>query len=225
LIPVLQRAEAAAGVTVAQVLADGACGSGDIRATCADELGHAVDLVVPVAQPAAPEVAKAAFQIDLPAQTATCPQDHTVAGQACKDEVGRAILSFTFARATCAACPLFARCVRSKTLGRTVRTNAHEELLQTARIRQQTARIRQQTAEFKALYPLRSAIERKGAELVHHGLRHTRYLGQRKRQFQRLWLGAAVNLKRLFKLAEQRQVDLGAVLSQFNALHGCPAAV
>jgi hypothetical protein len=218
LIPALQRAEAAADVTVVQVLADGACGSGDIRATCADELGHAVDLVVPVAQPADPAVAKAAFQIDLPAQTATCPQGHTVAGQACQDAEGRAILSFTFARATCEACPLFARCVRSKTLGRTVRTNAHEELLQ-------AARIRQQTAEFKTLYPLRSAIERKGAELVYHGLRHTRYLGQPKRQFQRLWLGAAVNLKRLCKLAEQRKVDLGAVLSQLNAQHGCPAAV
>ena len=36
LIPSLQRAEAAADVTVVQVLADGACGSGDIRATCAD---------------------------------------------------------------------------------------------------------------------------------------------------------------------------------------------
>ncbi len=218
LIPALQRAEAAAGVTVAQVLADGACGSGDLRATCADKLGHAVDLVVPVAQPADPEVAKAAFQIDIQAKTATCPQGQTVAGQPCKDEAGRPILSFTFARATCEACPLFARCVHSKTLGRTVRTNAHEELLQ-------AARIRQLTAEFQALYPLRSAIERKGAELVRHGLRHTRYLGQRKRQFQRLWLGAAVNLKRLFKLAEQRKVDLGALLSQLNALRGCPTAV
>jgi hypothetical protein len=217
LLPALQRAEAAAGVTVARVLADGACGSGDIRATCAEQLGHAVDLVVPVAQPADPEVAKTAFQIDLAAQRAICPQGQTVAGQPCKDAEGRPILSFTFARATCAACPLFARCVRSKTQGRTVRTNAHEDLLQ-------AARARQQTAEFQALYPLRSAIERKGAELVRHGLRHTRYLGQRKRQFQRLWLGAAVNLKRLFKLATQRQVDLGAILSQFGAPTARPAA-
>jgi hypothetical protein len=99
-----------------------------------------------------------------------------------------------------------------------VRTNAHEDLLQ-------AARLRQQTAEFKALYPLRSAIERKGAELAQHGLRHTRYLGQRKRLFQRLWLGAAVNLKRLFKLAAQRKVDLGAVLRQLNARPGCPAVL
>lgn len=216
LLPALQRAEAAADVTIERVLADGACGSGEIRATCAAQLGHPVDLVVPVAQPADPAVAKAAFQIDLAAQTATCPQGHTVAGQPCQDEEGRAILSFTFDRATCEACPLFARCVRSKTLGRTVRTNAHEALLQ-------AARLRQQTAEFKALYPLRSAVERKGAELVHHGLRHTRYLGQRKRQLQRLWLGAAVNLKRLFTLADQRKVDLGAVLRQLNAHPACLA--
>ena len=72
---------------------------------------------------------------------------------------------------------------------------------------------------------MRSPIERKGAELVAHGLRHTRYLGQPKRQFQRLWLGAAVNLKRLFKLAEQRKVDLSAVLRQLNALTAWPAAV
>jgi len=210
LIPALQRAEAAADVTVERVLADGACGSGDLRATCAEQLGHAVDLVVPVAQSADPAVAKAAFQIDLAGQTATCPQGHTVPAQPGKDGEGRAILSFTFARATCEACPLFARCVRSKTRGRTVRTHAHEELLQ-------AARRRQQTPEFKALYAQRSAIERKGAELVRHGLRHTRYLGQRKRQFQRLWLGAAVNLKRLFKLADQRKVDLGTVLRQLNA--------
>ena len=216
LIPALQRAEAAAAVTITQVLADGACGSGDIRATCAEQLGHAVDLVVPVAQPADPEVAKTAFQIDLSAETATCPQGHTVAGQPCQDEEGRPILSFTFARATCEACPLFARCVRSKTQGRTVRTHAHEALLQ-------AARARQQTVEFKALYSLRSAIERKGAELVRHGLRHTRYLGHRKRQFQRLWLGAAVNLKRLFKLAAQHKVDLGAVLSQLGAPPARPA--
>ena len=215
-LPALPRAEAAADVSIAQALADGACGSGDIRATCADELGHPVDLVVPMAQPADPAVAKAAFQIDLATQTATCPQGHTVAGQPCQDDQGRAILSFTFTRATCETCPLFARCVRSKTLGRSVRTHAYEELLQ-------AARLRQQTAEFKALYPLRSAIERKVAELVAHGLRRTRYLGQRKRQFQRLWLGAAVNLKRLFKLADQRQVDLGAVLRQLTARPAWPA--
>jgi hypothetical protein len=55
-------------------------------------------------------------------------------------------------------------------------------------------------------------VEGKIAELVHHGLRNTRYVGEKKRQLQRLWTAAAVNLKRLFKLAEAENVDLGAVL-------------
>ena len=82
----------------------------------------------------------------------------------------------------------------------------------------QEARQRQQTDEFTELYRQRSHVERKIGELVAHGLRETRYLGQKKRQLQRLWLGAAVNLKRLFKLAETRGVDLGAVLAGLISL-------
>jgi len=39
-------------------------------------------------------------------------------------------------------------------------------------------RARQQTKEFKMLYRLRGAVERKHAEWVEHGLRATRYLGR-----------------------------------------------
>jgi hypothetical protein len=62
---------------------------------------------------------------------------------------------------------------------------------------------------------LRSTIERKQAELVQHGLRDTRYLDEPQRQLQRLWT-AAVNLKRLFKLAETRQADLAGALRQMS---------
>jgi hypothetical protein len=89
-----------------------------------------------------------------------------------------------------------------------VTTHAQERYLQ-------AARQRQETAEFKELYQLRSRVERKIAELVRHGLRQTRYRGQAKRQFQRLWTGAAVNLKRLFTLAEAKGIDLAAILDQF----------
>ena len=169
--------------------------------------------MAPLALPSDPAVAKSAFALDLAAETATCPQGHTVTAQAGAPQLGLPTLRFTFPRATCAACPLFARCVKSKTTGRTVTTHPYEAELQ-------AARQRQQTAEFKALYPLRSAIERKQAELVQHGLRDTRYLGQPKRQFQRLWTAAAVNLKRLFKLAETRQVDLAVTFNQIH-VHRC----
>ena len=77
----------------------------------------------------------------------------------------------------------------------------------------QAARQRQATDEFKALYRLRPKVERKQAEMVEHGLRQTRYLGEAKRQFQRLWIAAGVNLKRLFRLAEKRNVALQPLFS------------
>lgn len=72
----------------------------------------------------------------------------------------------------------------------------------------QAARQRQATAEFQARYRLWPKVERIQAELVEYGLRETRYLGQAKRQLQRLWTAAGVNLKRLCRLAEKRQVAL-----------------
>jgi hypothetical protein len=190
-------------------MGDGAYGSGQNRASCATTYpGHPVDLLAPVERPADPAVHKSAFQIDLAAQIATCPQGQRVTGTAATIQ-GESVLQFHFARATCAACPLFARCVRSKEHGRTVTADAYEAY-------RQAARLRQETAEFQTLYPLRSRVERKQAELVGHGLRDTRYLGRAKRRFQRLWTAAAVNLKRLFKLAETRGADLKAA---FNRTH------
>jgi len=60
-----------------------------------------------------------------------------------------------------------------------VTTNYHEAHLQ-------AARRRQEAAEFNGVYRTRSAIERKLAELVGHGLRATRYIGEKKRRLQRL---------------------------------------
>jgi hypothetical protein len=78
----------------------------------------------------------------------------------------------------------------------------------------QAARARQQTEGFRQVYRLRPDIEGKQAELVGHGLRDTRYLGQSKRQLQRLWTGAVVNLKRLFTLAQAQRADLHATFSR-----------
>lgn len=210
LLPTIQRTEAEADVVVERVIGDGAFGSGENRAACDEYPDHAVDLVAPVAQPADPEVHKSAFEIDLETETATCPQGQTVSGQAGPQQNGRTTLLFTFPRATCEACPLFERCVRSKTTGRTVRTGPYEAELQ-------AARLRQQREEFDPLYRLRPAVERKIGELARHGLRDTRYIGEPKRQLQRLWLGAAVNLKRLFTLAQAQSVDIDALLSRLES--------
>jgi transposase len=208
LMPTIERTEAETAVTVERAIGDGAYGSGKNRAACA-ERDEPIDLVSPLAQPSDPEVHKSAFQIDLEAQTATCPQGHTITGKPGPKQDGRPTWRFTFPRATCEACPLFERCVRSKKTGRTVRAGPYEAYLQ-------EARARQQTEEYDAIYRLRPAVERKIGELVMHGLRNTRYVGESKRQLQRLWLGAAVNLKRLFTLAQAQQVDLGAILTDLG---------
>jgi len=194
LMPTVQRVEASAGVTVERVIGDGAYPTGPNLAACATHAPTPIDLVAPLAAAADPEVAKSAFRIDLTAQTATCPQGQTVAGTAVRRD-GQPGLQFRFERATCQVCPLFTRCVHSQVAGRTVHTDAYESY-------RQTLRDRQSTPEFKGLYRCRSRVERKQAELVRHGLRRIRYLGQAKRQLQRLWTGAVVNLKRLFTLGQ-----------------------
>lgn len=208
LLPTIDRVEQQ-GLTVEQVLGDGAYPSGDNLAGCATYPGHPVDLVAPLRRGPDPDVDKTAFEIDLDRSLITCPCGHQAVGKPARDRLGRPILKFSFARPVCAVCALFEACVRSQTTGRTVTTHAQEVYLQ-------AARQRQETAEFQQLYPLRSRVERKIAELAGHGLRETRYRGQPKRQLQRLWTGAAVNLKRLFTLAEAKSIDLVAVLAAFT---------
>lgn len=192
------------GVQVERVIGDGAFGSGDNRAACAEQ---GIDLVSPLAEPSDPEVAKSAFDIDVEAQSATCPQGQkAVRCQTVKDAQGRPVLLFTFERSVCEACALFGRCVRSKTEGRSVRTHYHESLLQ-------AARKRQETQEFKKLYRLRAAIERLIACLVQHGLRRARYIGEAKVRLQAQWTGAAANLQRLFTLLEGDTRRMNEILS------------
>ncbi len=206
LLPAVARVEEHAGVEVERVIADGAYASGDNLAGCANYPDHPVELVSPVQRPEEARVDKAAFRIDLEEKKATCPQGQEAKGRRARDEKGRPVLKFVFQRPECERCPLFDRCVRGKQRGRVVTTNYHEAHLQ-------AARRRQETAEFKEVYSARSAVERKLAELVGHGLRGTRYIGDGKRRLQRLWTGAAVNLKRLLKLARERGVELQEVLA------------
>jgi Transposase DDE domain/Transposase domain (DUF772) len=211
LLPAIERVEEHVGVTVERAIVDGAYGSGKNRAACAERPDKPIDLLSPMRRPTDPEVDKSAFNIDDQAQTATCPKGQTVpASKIQTDPHGRIACTFVFERTICENCPWFSRCVRSQTTGRTVTTSFYEAYLQ-------AARQRQQTDEFKQLYRLRPRIEGKQAELVSHGLRKTRYLGISKRRLQRLWLAAAVNLQRMFKLAEMRGCDLTILMPAFEA--------
>jgi hypothetical protein len=191
LLEVVDTVQSQTGVTVAQVLGDTSYGTADNRAACAE---RGIELVSPLPEARDPAVAKAAFALDLDTPRATCPAGQTTTtARARTDEQRRPIWQFFFPRAVCAACALFTRCVQSKTDGRTITSHYHEALLR-------TARAHQATAEFKETYRQRAAVERKIADLVNHGLRRARYLGGVKEQLQNQWVGAVVNLKRLFRL-------------------------
>lgn len=193
LLEVVATVQAQTGVTVERVIGDTPYGAADNRAACA---ARGIELVSPLPLAADPAVAKAAFRLDLDAPSATCPAGHTLhTARPKRDPQGRPVLHFLFPRAVCEACPLFTRCVRSQTAGRTITSHYHEALLQ-------AARAQQATPEFKESYRKRAAVERKIADLVRHGLRRARYLGRVKVRLQNYWIASVVNLKRLFALCQ-----------------------
>lgn len=207
LLKVADTVEAQAGVSVERVLGDTSYGTADNRAACA---ARDIELLSPLPEASDPAVAKAAFTLDLDTPSATCPAGHTTtAVHTQHDPQGRPVLQFSFPRAVCEACALFARCVHSKTDGRTVTSHYHEGLLQSAR-RQQA------TPEFKAAYRKRSAVERKIADLVGHGLRRARYIGGVKIRLQNHWVGAVVNLKRLFGLFKGDAGSMRQIVAAMN---------
>jgi hypothetical protein len=209
LMTTIARVEEHAEVKVERVLGDGAYGAGANRAACAERPDALVDLVSPLRRPADPAVDKSAFQIDMEGQTATCPSGQTVSAAAVFEQDGRRVLKFAYPRETCATCRLFERCVHSKENGRSLTTSPYETYLR-------EARERQKTEAFQLLYRHRCRVEGKQSELVSHGLRETRYREEGQRQFQRLWLAAAVNLKRLFKLADTRKINLEAAFRRLD---------
>ncbi len=207
LLAVVDTVQAQAGVTVAQVLGDTSYGTADNRAACTT---RGIELLSPLPEASDPAVAKAAFGLDLDAPSATCPAGQTtITVHPARDDQGRPVLRFQFPRGVCETCKLFARCVQSKTDGRTITSHYHEGLLR-------TARAQQATPEFKASYRKRAAIERKIADLVEHGLRRARYLGQVKLRLQNNWIGAVVNLQRLFALFQGDTRQMRQVLATMN---------
>jgi transposase len=208
LLAMVDSVEEHAEVKVAGVTGDTAYGGADNRVECAE---RKTDLASPMGRPGDPEVAKSAFELGSDGERLTCPRGQTISEyREVKDEAGRSVKQFVFARSVCVDCPLFERCVKGKVTGRTVTLHYYEDVLR-------AARVRQETAEFKALYRERPKVERKIAELVGHGLRQARYIGRKKKRLQALWTAAVVNLKRLFKLAKGERMRLVQALVKVSA--------
>ncbi|HZK50473.1 MAG TPA: IS1182 family transposase [Actinomycetota bacterium] len=167
------------------VYGDSAYGSGEGLARLED-MG-AVPMTK-VQMPTAPEghFTKDCFNIDLEAQTVTCPNDVTVSlaptSSGAKARFG----------AACASCPLRPECTTSPT-GRVVTVTPHEALLTAARERQKDPAWQQ---DYRAHRP---KVERKLAHMLRrrHGGRRARVRGRPRVDQDWKLLAAAVNLARL----------------------------
>jgi IS5 family transposase len=128
------------------------------------------------------------FRIDLDGNTVTCPAGITVP---IRPATGRHAGTARFG-AACRACPMAARCTRSRA-GRTITIGPHEAGLAAARLSQQDPAWR---ADYKATRP---KVERKIGHLMRrrHGGRRARVRGRVKVAADFALLAAAVNLARL----------------------------
>jgi len=162
----------------------------------APNLAHSQDLKIDLIGPLPPVVTPqdrlaggithTRFRFDPESKTVTCPQGH----RAQKPDLIANTWRFRFPDKICAPCPLRSRCCTGKG-GRTIGMSTHFELVQ-------LARARQNTEAFKTDYHHhRSGVEGSLSALVRgHGLRTSRYIGQRKRNLQAVFTGCAANLKR-----------------------------
>jgi len=127
------------------------------------------------------------FDVDLDADTVTCPAGRTAPVRRGRDGVGAAHFG-----PACADCPLREQCTTSAA-GRTVQVGIYERQLAAARARQQHPGWVQ---DYRATRP---KVERKIAHLMRrrHGGRRARVRGQVKIAADFALLAAAVNLARL----------------------------
>ena len=173
----------------ATVYGDNAYGTGEFHEYL-DEAG--IDSRCKTQQPTAAGglFTKSDFDIDLDADTVTCPNGATAVIRRNPDGDGVA----AFGKA-CADCPLRAECTTSGA-GRSISVGRHERRLAQARARQQDPRW---VADYRATRP---KVERKLAHLMRHrhGGRRARVRGTTKIDADFNLLAAATNLARLARL-------------------------
>lgn len=182
----------AAGDDEAAVYGDSAYGAGEVLERLEDA---GIEAMTKVQPPVAPGgmFTKDQFDINLEAQTVTCPNGITIPIRPVRGNkklAGKAEFGMH-----CRTCPLADMCTTSKS-GRGISISRHEARLTAARTRQ---RDQAWKADYQATRP---KVERKLAHLVRrrHGGRRARMRGTLRIAADFALLAAAVNLARLAKL-------------------------
>jgi transposase len=164
--------------------------------------------------PASPDRGKVftveAFDVHIEERFAICPaaQRSSNCSRLEEQATGKVVYRVEWSNAVCGACPLRAQCVSAGQDHRTFVVGEHHTLLQ-------DRRREMQTDAFKKEMRRRNGIEGTISELVRgYGLRQARYRGYTKVRLQNYLIGAACNLRRLFRriqwLAEQTSVNATA---------------
>lgn len=192
------------GLEPAEVIADHAYAPGKLRAQ-AGERGT-IMVTKAAALPETGYLHKSEFTIDLQAGTVTCPGDQQARFRFQPGHSTEAV----FAAATCAACPLYQRCVKIPGKGRTITINAYEDQLQ-------AASQRREEPDFPELMRKRPTVERKQAHWNRRGGHRSRYFGHGKTRLQALWSAAVVNIERLMVIGNAGWGGIGGALAEAEA--------
>ena len=166
------------------ILGDTAYGNGPVRAALAE---RDVQVLAPLPETHIREgrLAKHDFQIDLDADTVSCPAGHSAPIRAMPSGQRWAV----FARSACGDCQLKTRCLAPRSPVRKLRLAAEEQFLLAAR------QALDDPARVEHLRRTRPRIERLLGLLAHrYGARKSRYIGTRKARLQAAWTAALVNL-------------------------------
>jgi len=199
--PLIDEAKEEFGVKTRSLTGDGAYGSSDMQKKMSDKEVELISKAPTLKNRG--KLSKEEFDINLERGKVTCPEGNTTDKYSkSKDAQGETTKTFVFPKEVCDSCPRRNECTNAKNTGRTIRVSSNEEYLQ-------KARERQKTKGFQEIYnKRRPPIERKIAELIHHGLRKTRYIGKRKSRLQALFTASAVNFKKILKEQENKKINL-----------------
>lgn len=132
-----------------------------------------------------------AFTIDWQAGTARCPAGQT--SRSMKPDK-RGLVTFAFSRRDCRPCPIRDQCtLAAPHIPR--RVTVHPEPVHQARM---TAQRVQDTDQWRTTYNIRAGIEGTVSQAVRGpDLRHSRYRGLPKAHLQNVFIGMALNIRRL----------------------------
>jgi transposase len=149
--------------------------------------------------PASPDRGKVftveAFDVQVEQRTATCPagQRSSNVSRLEEKQTGKVTYRIEWSNGVCGACPLRDQCVSAGQNHRTFVVGELHSLLQ-------ARRQEMQTEAFKQEMHRRNGIEGTQSELVRgYGLRQARYRGKAKVRLQNYLIGAACNIRRLFR--------------------------